>query len=190
MAADILNDDEFEVDGPNDNDLRTVSRLAQLQLQYHREVEVLEQELQDAKERLRQIQEIDLPEAMLSCQTTSYTTDKGISVQVAVEYYAHNTKESFPAAQRWLKSRGYEDIITNSLELKLGKGEEALTKKIIDLIRRLPEGNRIRIDDKSFINAQTLKAFVREQIRNNVPIPFETFGVYVRRIAKVVWQPK
>ena len=39
------------------------------------------------------------------------------------------------------------------------------------------------IEDKATVHPSTLKAFVREQLAEGSDLPFETFGVFHRRVA-------
>ncbi len=143
-------------------------------------------ELQDAKEEVRRLQEDDLPELMRELGLSEIKLADGSSIKVVDEVDCNISEERRPAAHAWLTENGFGGIIKSSVIVEFGREEheEALqaAAKIHDATGRdalLKEG----------VHAQTLKAFVKEQMTAGVSIPQELFGIRPYSKAKLT-KPK
>lgn len=163
--------------------LDVIVALAEQQLDYEARVIELEEELKETKDKLRQISERDLPDAMDEAGVEDFTLKDGRKVTVKIEYYASIPKHQQPLAFSWLRERGHDGIIKRNVTAKFGKGQDALAQRIVELIRENAEGTPV--DDKQSVHHQTLKAFVREQMEQGVDIPQDVFGIHIRNVARV-----
>ena len=152
----------------SDDEMKSVSELAQKQLDASKRVDDLTEQLKIAKEELRNIQEIKLSD--------------GSNIVVEDFYNAHIAKSRQEEAFEWLESNGFGDIIKHEVGVKFAKDQSLDAKAAFDQLRAMglsPFSNK-------GVHPSTLKAFVKEQIQNgNGDIPVETFGLFIGSRAKI-----
>jgi hypothetical protein len=68
------------------------------------------------------------------------------------------------------------------VSVPFGRGED---EKANQLLRNLDKEG-FQPDQRMWVEPMTLKAFVREQIRNGTPVPEDLFGVFIRNVAKII----
>lgn len=145
------------------------------------EIEALEELLTEAKSKLRELTQFTIPQ-LLDGLEGSITLDDGRKVEVKETVRASIKNENKPAAMQWLRENGHDSIIKNQIIVSLGKGREEEARKIMDFAAQF-EGTNVK-NDKS-VHAQTLGAWVREQLKAGVPIPHEVFGVFKQSTTKI-----
>ncbi|MAK50646.1 hypothetical protein [Marinobacter sp.] len=158
-----------------DNELATVSSLAQKQLDLANEVSGLEDMLKAKKEELRLTQEQELPDAMSAAGLTQITLSTGEKISINEFYSAHISKANQQQAYQWLLDNGHEGIIKNEVSLKFGRGESAIVDETVLALK----SRGLSPEVKQSIHPSTLKAFVKEQLTTGNDIPTEPFGVYI-----------
>jgi len=168
---------------PSDDQLTTVSELAQRQKDLEAQVAEQQDYLKSLEKQLRQVQEFDLPQAMEDAGLSEFKTKDGYRISIERKYAA-----SIPAARReeahqWLRENGYESVIKRNLTVQFGMGEDNVAGDIVGEMRqRLPDH---KVTDEAGVHPQTLKKLVKECVEAGEDIPFEPFGVYVIDRAKV-----
>lgn len=167
---------------PSDHDLRTVTALARRQHELEDEVEELNNKLKAKKQELRQVQEVDLPEAMQEAGLSKASLDDGRVITVEEGVNAHISKDRQEQAHQWLIDNGYGDLIKNIGQVNFGRDEETRQKFVAAL-------EQIGLDDVaefvSKVEPQTLKAWARERVRSGEVPPEDLFGIFQYRRAKV-----
>lgn len=164
--------DGFEVDNFA---LTTISSLAKRQLELEQELARLEEDLKTKKEELRQISQIDLPEAMAEIGMSAFTLDGGAKVTVKPFYNCSIPKERYDEAMSWLRDNGHADLIKNTISVDFGKGEDDRAASFKTNLRE--QGTSYT--DKTGVHPQTLRAFVREQVETGQPLPLDLLGVFI-----------
>lgn len=143
-------------------------------------VKEMESNLQDAKERARVLREETIPSAMQELGLEEIKLETGQKLSVKQDVYASIPKDYKAAAYQWLEDHGFGGLIKTAVSVYYGKGEleeaQVLSEKLHD-IGLSPELTQE-------IHAQTLKAFLREQISAGATIPLDLFG------ARPVWTAK
>lgn len=157
-----------------------ISEMARALVDAEEIVNHAEQKLKDAKERFRYLQEETIPAAMQELGLESLTLNTGEKLKVKQEVYASLTASNKPAAFQWLEENDFGGLIKVEVSVQYGKGE---IETAVELCERL-NGEGITAEMSQDVNAQTLKAFLREQIAAGAAIPMELFG------ARPVWQAK
>ena len=164
-----------------DGEYNRISHLAGLLQQKEQIVQQLEAELDEAKDNLKKIREVDLPEAMQAANLRQITLTDGSSIKVEEFYKAHISEANRPAAHAWLVQNGHAGIIKHEVTVKFEKGEN---KKADDAINKLKQlGHEPSV--KQGVHPQTLNAFVKEQLTGGKDIPADLFGIYVGSRAKI-----
>ena len=104
-----------------DGEYSKISHLAGLLQQKEQIVQQLEAELEEAKDNLRTIREVDLPEAMQAANLRQITLTDGSSIKIEEFYRAHISEANRAAAHAWLVQNGHAGIIKHEVTVKFGK---------------------------------------------------------------------
>lgn len=171
-----------ELSALKDEHLGTISRLVEKQRSWERTVEDIELQLKRAKEELRKVQEDLLPAALSEFGVHELVMKDGSKVKVKEDVKASISKDRQSEAFSWLRNHGFDDIIKNVVSIPFGRGED---EKAAQLIVNLDKEG-FAPDQEMWVEPMTLKAFVREQIRNGTPVPEDVFGVYIINKATIV----
>jgi hypothetical protein len=143
-------------------------------------VDKAEVNLKDTKERARALREETIPSAMQELGLEELKLDTGEKLSVKQDVYA-----SIPVAQKeqafqWLEDNGFGGLIKVEVAADFRKGEVEFA---IALFKELQErGLQVGFDQS--VHAQTLKAFLREQLAAGANVPLDLFG------ARPVWTAK
>lgn len=175
-------DDPDEVVESN-NLVKTLTDLAQEQVAAEALVASLEQQLADAKEKLREIREGRLPAVMDEIDLGSYSTKGGIEIEIKEAIRGSIPKATESEAFQWLEDNDNANLIKRQFVIEFGKDEEKWANKFeADLKKRK---RQLAVARKKAVNPQTLQAFVRTKLSEGVDFPMKLFGVYRQRFAKV-----
>lgn len=162
--------------------LHEIQQLAVALLLAQRSVEGIEDELKQAKERVRMLAEESIPSAMQEIGLTEFKLDTGEKVTVKADVYA-----SIPAARKteafeWLDAHGFGSLIKTGVSVQFGRGEMDNASELYDDLMLKGMTPELKQD----VNAQTLKAWLREQLEEGLPdLPLDLFGARPVDIAKI-----
>ncbi len=165
---------EEDSNNPTNGDLSKISRLAKLQIKLQKEVEEKEEALKDANNRLKQVQQYDLPLCMSEIGMSTFSLDTGEKITVKKEVKASIPKHFLNDALAWLRENGAGAIIKNDVTVSFRTDED---EDALNLVSRL-EQEGFPVQNKQTVHASTLAAFVREKIENQEEFPREIFGVF------------
>lgn len=144
-------------------------------------VEDAEQRLKDAKERERLLREETIPSAMQELELKELVLESGETISVKQEVYASIPKANQQPAFKWLDDNGFGGLIKVEVSVVFGKGEKDDAIEFADHLR----ANGMAPEFSEGVHAQTLKAFLKEQIaEGRKDLPLELFG------ARPVWTAK
>lgn len=110
--------------GPTDNILAKISHLAELQLVAEVDVEKKQAELKAAQERLRDLSERQLPEAMAEARQTSLKTDSGATVELKDVVRASLAEGRKPKAIQWMRDNNRQALIRTTIEIPFEAGRD------------------------------------------------------------------
>ena len=164
-----------------DSDLGMISALAEQQLYAEQLVATLEQDLAEAKAKLKDVAERALPEAMLCVGMEEFKLSNGYKVSVKDGVAASMKADKTLEACSWLEGIGLGDVVKDEIRVALGRGELASAHEFMVLAEKLGVG----ATEKLAVHPQTLNALVREQMAQGVEFPSDLFSVYTWRKAKV-----
>ena len=168
---------------PEAADLAAVVAIAERQIAAELVVAELEEKLKAAQAVVKGIAENELPVAMLELGLRGLPLASGHMISVDTTHHASLTDARKPAAFAWLQENGLGDIIKHEISVTFGKGEQEIAAMVVNKLRELAPGHKLT--DKEAIHHSTLKSTVDELIASGSPIPFETFGIYTRTVAKI-----
>lgn len=160
--------------------LTEMSSMVSALLEADAEVERAEERLKMAKEVARIIREETIPSAMQELGLQNIVLDTGESVKVMQDVYASIPESGKHLAYNWLDSNGFGGLIKTDVIIPFGKGDKEIASSLIETLR----GQGYTANYKENVHAQTLKAFLKEQLAAGTDIPLELFG------ARPVWTAK
>ena len=166
---------------PKNEDLHGIAELAEKQVHAQEVVADLENTLALEKEKLRKIQEEELPETMLSLGLKSFTLSDGNKLDVKTFYRGNISKNRAEEAHDWLRDHDHADLIKNDVVCSFGKGED---HDALVLMGKL-EGMKVDYENRKHVHASTLKAFVREQIEMGKELPLDLLGVHIGQRSEI-----
>ena len=161
--------------------LASISGLAQQLLVVQKDIEEKKLELKELENQFRQISESSLPEALQSANLSEIVLRDGTKLSVSPFYKGHISEKNRPAALDWLMQNGHGGLIKNEISLKFGRDEDERAQDTIASLQQRGLSPSV----KQGVHAQTLNAFVKEQLTNGKDLPSEIFGIYVGSRAKI-----
>lgn len=161
-------------------DIARVTALAGLLVNTAARIAVIEAELAAAQADYTRVEREDLPELMREVGLTKLTLTDGTEVTLTEEVTAAITEERRAAAHAWLREHNFGGLIKTVVTVPFGRGEEEEARRMAE---RIAEEHECSLDEK--VHPMTLKAFVREQVEDGKPLPFDLFGVHPFSRAKI-----
>ena len=159
----------------DDQDLKQVSILANTQRELENKIKQQEEELKETKRQLKQVSEVDIPEALAESGLSEIKLTDGTKVSVQQFYSASIPKDKVDEALAWLRDNGHGDLIKNTISVDFGKGEDEAAGKLKQHL--VGQGNSYT--DKTGVHSQTLRAFAREQVEKGQNLPLDLLGIYI-----------
>lgn len=140
-----------------------------------------EEVLKGAQQRVRSIEEYELPELMREAGQEKLRTSDGFEVELTETLRASIPVANLPQALSWLMEHGQSAIIKRDIRLQFGKSEDEKADKALHVI--LDAG--FMPQDKQSVHPQTLAAVIRELVAEGVDVPMEMLGAHVQAGVKV-----
>lgn len=176
---------QFESDADalkvKDDQLSGISSLARRAKELEKEIEDQETVLKERKEQFRKLTEEAIPEALSELNMKSFKMADGSSIDIKPFYGATISEARRAEAFKWLRDRGFGDIIKNTVSVRFGRNEDELAARAINLLRA--QGFPVEQSEK--VEPQTLKAWVKERIEKGQPVDSELFGVFIGQKATI-----
>ena len=145
------------------NKLRVmVQRLGLLQAHAAR----LTKDLEEASNGVKQLCEVDIPTVLDEVGVTSIRVDDHL-VSVETKYFPNVVKANEAAFFEWLRKTGHDDLIKNEVKVVFGRGEDEVAAGVYTDLREHYDA----VTQKQTVHAQTLRAFVREQMEAGAELP-------------------
>lgn len=182
MAIDFTAELDNTPQSVSNEQMAAIAELAERQVTIEAWIESVEEKLKTAKENLRKIAEVALPNAMAEIGMSEFKLTNGTKITIKNEVYASIPKENPGPAYSWLRDKGLDGIIKNEIICRFGKGEDEAAHKAAEALAELG----YQPEQKQTIHPSTLKAFVKEQMEKGVDIPLEAFGAHIVDKAKVL----
>lgn len=146
-----------------------------------KQIEEQEEKLKTLKNKSRDLEERVIPEMMQEAGVSLLKLADGSTVEVKPFYAAKIPESRVDEAFSWLRNRGYEDLIKNTITASFGRGQDNQVSELI----KVCEDNGFAYNKKEKVEPMTLKAFVREQVEGGKELPFDLFGVYIANKTKI-----
>ena len=146
-----------------------------------KEIEKEEESLSILKHKARDMEERIIPEMMQEAGVSLLKLSDGSTVEVKPFYAAKIPESRVEEAFSWLRSKGFEDIIKNTVTASFNRGQDNEVSELI----KVCEDHGFNYNKKEKVEPMTLKAFVKEQVEGGKELPFDLFGVYIANKTKI-----
>ena len=145
------------------------------------QVEEEEKKLSLLKNKARDLEERVIPEMMQEAGVSLLKLADGSTVEVKPFYAAKIPESRVEEAFGWLRGKGFEDLIKNTVTASFSRGQDNQVSELI----KVCEDNGFAYNKKEKVEPMTLKAFVKEQVETGKELPFDLFGVYIANKTKI-----
>jgi hypothetical protein len=166
--------------------LKKISALAMHQLTLEKTIANAEKELKDLCAKLRQVSEVELPDAMAEVGMEEFKLKDGSKITVIRTFTGSISEKNREEAHNWLRANGHGSLIKHAVSVVFGKGQEKAAKSLVNVL----EKKGLPFRDKEAVHPQTLQAFIREQMtaaqEEGIKFPQELFAVFPINKAKVI----
>ena len=146
-----------------------------------KQVEEQEEKLSHLKNKTRDLEERVIPEMMQEAGVSLLKLADGSTVEVKPFYAAKIPESRVEEAFSWLRGKGFEDLIKNTVTASFSRGQDNQVSELI----KVCEDNGFAYNKKEKVEPMTLKAFVKEQVETGKELPFDLFGVYIANKTKI-----
>lgn len=141
------------------------------------EIEEAEKTLSDLKIVKKQIEERDLPNAMLDVNLNKVELSSGTKITVSDFVYTSIPANKKEDAYLWLEDHGYGEMIKEKIILDSKDQRE-------DIVQTL-EGLGVGFEEKRDIHYQTLNKLGRELVDSGSEPPPDLFKLHKGKVAKI-----
>ena len=142
----------------------------------------MEDDLKNAKARLRKVQEHDLPEAMLACNMETFVTSDGLKVSVKETLYASIAAKNKVEAGKWLIANELGALVKEDVVIGFDGGDHEAVQELLDKLTLIGTKN---VSTSESMNTASIKAAIKELLADGKEVPLELFGAYFSRKAVV-----
>tara|TARA_R100000781_G_scaffold55691_1_gene36240 strand:+ start:505 stop:1080 length:576 start_codon:yes stop_codon:yes gene_type:complete len=180
MASDAGSTND-NLDNLKDNQLDSISRLANEAANLEQKIQETEQRLKETKQALHKITDEQLPEALETMGLQKFTLTDGSEIAVKPIYSASIPKDRKEEAFQWLRDNEFGDLVKNNVTVTFGRGEDDTAKDFINLCSL----KGFTPDQLEKVEPMTLKAWLRERVEAGDPVPLDLFGAFISQRATI-----
>jgi len=133
-----------------------------------KQIEKDEESLSLLKQKARDMEERIIPEMMQEAGVSLLKLSDGSTVEVKPFYAAKIPESRVEEAFSWLRGKGFEDIIKNTVTASFNRGQDNEVSELI----KVCEEHGFNYNKKEKVEPMTLKAFVKEQVEGGQELTF------------------
>ena len=167
--------------GIGQHDVKSISEKCQQLKDLQQQLKKKNEELDHIKFKVRDMEERIIPEMMQEAGVSLLKLSDGSQVEVKPFYAAKIPESRVDEAFSWLRSKGFEDLIKNTVTASFGRGQDNEVSELINVCEKFG----FNYNKKEKVEPMTLKAFVREQVEGGKKLPFYLFGEYIANKTKI-----
>lgn len=163
------------------NILARITKTAKLLRDCQEDVKLAEAALKAAQDRVRILEELDLPALMDEAGQNLLQTTDGYQLERGETLRASIPPANLLEAIQWLRANNQDAIVKRDVTVKFGKGEDQKAAETVDSL--LEAG--LTPTDKQFVHPMTLASTIREMLEQGVDVPMTLLGAYVQPHVKM-----
>ena len=180
MASDA-GSSEDTIDKLKDDQLDSISKLANEAASLERKIADTEQLLKDHKQSLHKITDEQLPEALETMGLQKFTLKDGAEIAVKPIYAASIPKDRKDEAFQWLRDHEFGDLVKNNVTVTFGRGEDTIAKDFVNMCG----AQGFTPSQLEKVEPMTLKAWLRERVEAGDAVPLDLFGAFISQRATI-----
>ena len=165
----------------NQDSVKSISEKCNQLKDVRTQIEESEEKLKTLKNQSRDLEERIIPEMMQEAGVSLLKLKDGSTVEVKPFYAAKIPESRIDEAFGWLRTKGFEDLIKNTVTASFNRGQDNQVSELI----KVCEEHGFNYNKKEKVEPMTLKAFVKEQVEGGKELPFDLFGVYIANKTKI-----
>ena len=165
----------------NQDSVKSISEKCNNLKEIHVQIKDVEEKLSQLKSKARDFEERIIPEMMQEAGVSLLKLKDGSTVEVKPFYAAKIPESRVDEAFGWLRTKGFEDLIKNTVTASFNRGQDNQVSELI----KVCEQHGFNYNKKEKVEPMTLKAFVKEQVEGGKELPFDLFGVYIANKTKI-----
>jgi len=165
-----------------DNDLDSLSKLIQRQLDLDVEIENIEETLKEIKREREVLSSETIPSKMQELGINETTMKDGSKVTVKEAFHCKIPLEKIDEAHDYLRNNDLGDIIKNKVATSFGTGEDNMAG---DLVGYIESTYGITPEVKESVHPSTLKATLKKRHEEGLTDPDDLFGIFIRPETKI-----
>lgn len=163
-------------------DLKALDTLVSALVAVQGTISRAEDELKKLKAAEYDLAVVKIPELMSAAGFTYFERTDGFNVEIAEEFHVSLPKVRQKEIFELIRGRGGSELISNQLEITIGKGKDNMAGEIEAQAKELGlETNRVEA-----IHASTYKKWITLQSKSDKPIDLAFFGAHRVTKAKIV----
>ena len=180
MASDSGSSSD-KLDKLKDNQLDSISKLANDAAALEEMISHTEDILKAHKENLKEITDDQLPEALETMGLEKFTLTDGAEISVKAFYGASIPKDRKSEAFQWLRDNDFGDLVKNNVTVTFGRGEDEIANDFMHLC-----GSKgFAPNQLEQVAPMTLKAWLRERVEAGDAVPLDLFGAFITQRATI-----
>ena len=174
-------EDLFGFEAPSEDQLKSISEWAGKAIELQAEIDIIEMHLKKVKKDLAEVEEVELPKALLAANMLEFTLVGGgkISIKDVLQGGLSKEPNIREFTMQWVVDQGGQETIKDHFEVDFTRGsyDQAVA------LRKLLADNKVHFDEFESIHGGTLQAFLREKLREGKIVPpFDRMGIrYFKR---------
>src|SRR5215469_17706423 len=172
--------DAVEAEPEKKVDLTDIRKKASELWDRYREKTELEERIKNLSSRIKAIEQNELPEMFTQVGMSSITVEAmgnrpAFIAERGTVYTAKIPDDKRMEAFQWFESQGHGDLVKSVINIFFGMQEHERRLEVMALL----DAHGIQYYPNESIHHQTLRAFVKREIKKNHILPRELLGVYV-----------
>lgn len=171
----------FVEDAPSDEQVSSLSAMVARMHLAETLVEKLDADLRDAKARLREIAEREIPEKMEELGLETFKTSSGVGIKVDNKLQVTPKKDDREWVLDWLEETGQQALVKRTVTAALNAGEGEKAEAIRAAIEAI--GADIKVERK--VEPSTLKKHVKTLLEAGAELPMDRLGIFQYKCAKI-----
>ena len=188
MEADSNQESLFSKHNLTNEDLSTLTGMADAIIRQDEYTKKVEGELKEAKKKLLKMTDEDLPTMMTEANTIKFVMEDGSEVSIKPQYGASIRVDNRPTAYQWLRDNGFGYLIKNQIIVSFGVDEDEIATEFMNFIEghlkvKYQKENLVSQVEK--IEPMSLRTWVKERNENGEEFPMELFGAYIGQRAVI-----
>jgi len=173
----------------SNEDLSTLTGLAEAILRQEEYVSNLEDQTKEEKKKLIKMSDEDLPNMMEEVGCSKFVLTNGEEVSVKPLYGGSIRVDNREEAFKWLRDNGHGDYIKNQVFVSFGSGEDELALDFKEHCKKFLQEKKLQlpVEQVEKVEPSTLRKFIKEMIEGTESsfFPTELFGAFIGQRAVI-----